>query len=669
MQTGLFDERPRLAEDTHLLDSDEGPLLVGPSARHALLLSDLEVGAVACMDGSLTLEAIAAKVLQRFGRVSYAGLVHLVQTLAVEGFLARPLPRLAAWPHLRWVRRLVDLPVLTLPGVGSVAPHLPDGFVTARVLLPLLVVAAALTIPHGLPMLERPDGSVLVAGSWELTVLVLLTVGFVAQALRGLARAAWLRGRTSEPPAGGLRLRSGLLGLDVAAPHLKSAPPRKRARLGRAGLLGLLLAAVAVSAGAWFLEPPYEDAASWALLPWLLIFLELCPFLPTDGERLADGQSATPEARARLTRVLLRGSWWHASLDLFRKDAKALLSLLWLLGALLLTFGPLRPAAALWASHLFASDSPALRIVGALPPIAWTAILLFGLASGIAAAIRLGLLAIEVRRGRDIGPRQAMPDEDADRVIFDLAPLAVLPDHERVEFERRLLTRVVSPGERLDGSAGGLQAVLSGVVALRVDGEDVVRFGPGDVFPCPMDLPDVPEGGSALIALTRGRLRVLQDPDMDRLLDHLPQGREALVETLLARATLRASTLFSSLHGRAVDQLVVRSEPMEVAAGEVLLAEGVEDRALYVIQTGALSPDDDPDEELRTGDVVGLDTILTGGSHSRTWRVRYDARLVRVPAPALTTTLRRAAPLGLMLETAAAHGPVFRRRRPGISPT
>lgn len=654
--TELFDHRPRLADDVHVRESAAGPLLYMRRSRRSFVLSQTEMAAVACMDGSLTLEAIAAKVLIRHGRTSYAGLVQLYQALAAAGFLTDPVPRLGvlgAGARFGW---LFDLPVLPVPGLGRAAPPLPERATSTAVLVGVGVVAGLLSLPALGALLRDPAASSMVAGSWEAAVLVLWGTALFASLCRAVCRAAWLSAHDVHPIPfhGGLRLRNGLLAFATMDPAEHLRPPDERASLGRAGLLGLLVGAALLGAASMLLPPSFASAAPFALVAWLVAFVELCPFVPTaDGARLLAPASDAPAGRAALLGALMRPRLTSSLLALHRNDHVLSMSALWLTTALILLLGAPGPATAAWAGHLRGSEALPPRIAGAVPFVAWAALGVVGLLSSLVGLARRILLALELRRGLPPGPRPSVPDEEADRVLLSMPPLGVLPQTRRRGEADRLVTRVVREGELLGRDAPqALYAVASGTFRLVCAGAPTIHFGPGDVFLGRMRALGA-DDASEVVASTPGRLRVLSAEAVDRLLGEIPEARGALSETLLSRAALRACAPFATLPGHAFETLLARADSMVVAAGSAIGGEAHGAATLFLVRRGevrAISPPGAP-ATAGPGELLGLDSLFHGASPPRAWVATTRCHLLRIPVRGLADVLQRAAGVGLALES------------------
>lgn len=637
-------------------ESSEGPLLFRTGSRRTFLLSQTEMAAVACMDGSLTLESIAAKVLVRHGRTSYAGLIQLYQSLAAAGFLSEPVPRLGVLGARHRTGWIFDLPLVVVPGFGRHSPPLPARATALGVLATTSAVAALLSLPALVALVQAPAASAAIAGVWEAAVVALYAAALFASLCRALCRAAWLRAHEGihTDRRGGLRLRNGLLAFDTADPDEHLRPPGERASLGRAGLLGLVAAAGILGAASLALPPDYASAAPYALVPWLLVFIELCPFVPgSDGARLAAPSSSTPAARARLVAALVQPRLSAMAAALLRGDRASLRSLAWLATAVLLPLGAPGPTTAAWAASLSASDNLALRIAGAVPFVAWGAVGVVGVIGGIISVARRILLTVELRTGGSLRPRTTVPDEEADRVLLSMPPLGVLPQTRRRGEAERLVTRVVRQGERLGGdSARALFAVAVGAFRLECPDAPPIEFGPGDVFLGRM----AALGSSAeadVLARSAGRLRALGADAVDRLLGEIPEARGALTETLLSRAALRSCAAFAALPAHALEVLLTHSESMVVAPGATIGVDSHASAAIFLIRRGRARAAGDGALARTAGpsELLGLDPLFHGHAVPRTWVAITRCHLLRLPVRGLADILHRAAGVGLALES------------------
>jgi EmrB/QacA subfamily drug resistance transporter len=97
-----------------------------------------------------------------------------------------------------------------------------------------------------------------------------------------------------------------------------------------------------------------------------------------------------------------------------------------------------------------------------------------------------------------------------------------------------------------------------------------------------------------------------------------------------------SAPLLSRLPESSRDRLERDAEPVELAAGETLFAQGDSAREMYVVKAGRLNvvAKGEIVRELGAGAVLGELALLTGGVRSADVRARRDSRLLRVTRPA-----------------------------------
>jgi len=178
-------------------------------------------GGVAPSMGAL----IAARAVQGFGAGELSSVIYAV---VARSYPADEQPRMLAWLSTAWV-----VPGLIGPGVsGYVADHLSWRLVFFG-LVPLVVVAAALTVP-ALSALPERDGTPLPRAPSSIGLAVLLAAGSVV-VLLGL-------GARSVPAGLGL----AALGVVMAVPGLRRLMPEGTLR-AQGGLPAAIVAMAAVS--------------------------------------------------------------------------------------------------------------------------------------------------------------------------------------------------------------------------------------------------------------------------------------------------------------------------------------------------------------------------------------------------------------------------------------
>jgi len=110
---------------------------------------------------------------------------------------------------------------------------------------------------------------------------------------------------------------------------------------------------------------------------------------------------------------------------------------------------------------------------------------------------------------------------------------------------------------------------------------------------------------------------------------------------------LRASQLFAHLPDDELARLVEMSEPMQLAAGELLLQEGTEAREFFVVAEGELSvtkrsgEGEVPIAVVGPGGIVGEMAVIEDRPRNASVTARTDVTVLCVPRDALTDVLER----------------------------
>ena len=289
---------PALAPDVERKEVAGGLLLRHPRHGTQLLIPQEERPAVEAMDGSRSLELLEQLLAPTRGTLGYQSLVMLLFRLWDRGLLSnedevrqalfrkkRTLDR--ARSRTKWLQALVSFSIL---GEWVAGAFRWLGFLGRPLLsLPMLDVLASLTVVAGVFLVMGvtpwPEHLFRHEGSWLAGIVVFYGGLAGALSLRGLARAAALEGAGTGLTRAGIRVIAGIIHFDVddtAVFHLPRATQVRFAALGLlvpGGLAGVLLQVEALVAGPW-------DRLGAAAL--LALFANLCPFLQTDGARLAE---------------------------------------------------------------------------------------------------------------------------------------------------------------------------------------------------------------------------------------------------------------------------------------------------------------------------------------------------------------------------------------------
>lgn len=188
----------------------------------------------------------------------------------------------------------------------------------------------------------------------------------------------------------------------------------------------------------------------------------------------------------------------------------------------------------------------------------------------------------------------------------------------------------------------GMYVLVEGSVRVLVDhdGSEVslARFGPGDFFG-ETSLLD----GSLRTATVRASERVralwLDRLVFDSLLELHPQVRDAFGDQAriqLLHRFLRTHVAFEDLSLEAATAMFGLLEPEEVAAGTVIVREGEPGGAMYLVEDGRLDATVGTGENarvagfLRTGDIFGERSLVTGEPRAATVRALTEAKLLRL---------------------------------------
>lgn len=197
---------------------------------------------------------------------------------------------------------------------------------------------------------------------------------------------------------------------------------------------------------------------------------------------------------------------------------------------------------------------------------------------------------------------------------------------------------IFAEGDRPDG----MYVLVAGTVRVLVDhdGQEitVARLGRGEWFG-ETSLLD----GSARTATVRAseatRLLFLDRLVFDSLLEIHPEVRDAFgdqarIETL--HRFLRTHVAFEDLSLQAATAMFPRLEAIGVAEGEIVVQEGDPGGAMYFVEDGRLEATVGSDSDvrvagfLRTGDIFGERSLVTGEPRVATVRALTDARLLKL---------------------------------------
>jgi CRP-like cAMP-binding protein len=119
---------------------------------------------------------------------------------------------------------------------------------------------------------------------------------------------------------------------------------------------------------------------------------------------------------------------------------------------------------------------------------------------------------------------------------------------------------------------------------------------------------------------------------------------------------MRAVPLFAGLLPSELDRIAMVMEPIDVAGGEVICAEGQTGEDFYLLASGeaAVERGADTIAKLQTGDYFGELALLDRGPRSATVRAVGDCRLWVLREPSFSTLLNELPALAQKLMAALA---------------
>ncbi len=189
-------------------------------------------------------------------------------------------------------------------------------------------------------------------------------------------------------------------------------------------------------------------------------------------------------------------------------------------------------------------------------------------------------------------------------VALRSAPLwAGLPQPRLLELARLLRTQNVAPGVEVvrQGEPGTrFYLVARGAFEVLVDGQAVVRLGPGDYFGERALLFGAPRAAS-VVAVEPGRVFFLEQADFDLLLAHDLEARARLQAALAFRDDLAAMPLFADLSPTDLDVLLARLVPVSAQPREAIIRQGEPGQRFYIVRSGLVEVEREGERLARLG--------------------------------------------------------------------
>ncbi len=245
--------------------------------------------------------------------------------------------------------------------------------------------------------------------------------------------------------------------------------------------------------------------------------------------------------------------------------------------------------------------------------------------------------------GEDTGALGAAGGEHELELVRSLPFLASLPPALEALVVRLFQSRSFEFGETVF-SAGdqpdGMYLVVQGTVRVLVDheGEEVTlaRLGPGEWFG-ETSLLDGSTRSATVRASQPARTLWLDRLVFDSLLELHPEVRSAFGDQARVQSLhrfLRTHAAFEEMSLQAATAMFRLLEPVAVAKGEIVVAEGAPGGWMYFVEDGRLEASRQDGSErrvvgfLRTGDIFGERSLVTGEARVATVRALSDARLL-----------------------------------------
>ncbi len=677
---------PTLVSAVEQRRNDDGELvLVDPGGAHVMTVHKEEEPIVALIDGQRTVEALvraglsatppvrAMATLALLRRLQGA---HLVQGLtSVEGHIVDR-------RRSRWARfnRAIDLrvPVPALGRILGVGRFLGAGTLGALPWLAGLTLVAGLvaTMASGRTgeLLAPLDGGDLPAEAlWAWASLALLL------SWRGLWRGLSFAALGLPLPRAALRLTLFVLYGDIDDRDRRTASREQRLRIASTGLAAMGLGA-GIATLAWLLLAP--DDGRMRILASAAVYLVVAnaaPYGRGDGFHLVGILTGIPDLRRRSTAFLLRRSLRN----MLRSEPVSPLeqtyltvASAWLGHALLSLF--------LLTWHLLPGTMEAVahaaRVGADLGGASGVVMALIGLvAAGLVLLLVVGLVVVLggaalqlLRRPKSTPPRENHRiGTDAEGLTKELSKvpfLAALPDDELAAVVAGMRRERHDPGAAIvtQGETGDRFCFLHGGEADVIYEEEsglqhrVARLSAGDFFGEIALIEAVPRTAT-VVARTACEVLTLDRETFVALVERSRFAREAILDQVRNAAFLRKVRVFTHLSARLMGQLLAGVEVQRIDAGQVVVQEGDDGDAMFVIREGRCEVARAQDEggdlaigELRPGDWFGEIAVLRGVERTATVRTLDESTLIRVSATVLDKLLMDDLETGVALEQTVA---------------
>ncbi len=652
--------RPRLAPDVEvkrfeLRWGNDYVMIANPRDLVHYRLEPSEAAVLPLMDGDHTVKEILVERLRGAGDIELSGLADLIEQLREGGFLDAPYVDVGAaveraldpvpWWRLKLRRFVTTLSVDWRGAHRFVAWAYRSGL--RWFFVPWVAVAMGLVAVAGfVAFLDVPDTSRfdLSGGGAAAASLILLGLNYLLTFVHELAHASALVHYGRRVKAAGFMIYFGSPAFFIESSDALMLERRQRIVQSFAGPYSELVLAGAASLWVWMF--PGSAAApllyKWALLNYVVIFLNLVPLLELDGYWILSDLIQVPDLRPRSLRFIRYDLWTKLRRRERLTKQEVGLALYGFLGVVF-TILAVITAVVFWEA-VFGGLVRKLWDGGAI-----TRVLLLAIAVFLAGPVLRALTAMLRALGRTVRASvrtirfrlQTRWRVEAARLIDALPMFEDLPEDVLSDLAGRVQLRAFRAGRpvfRQGDEPAAFYVVRSGTFHVIEEDHDtgterVLRsLGRGESFG-ELALIDRSRRAATVRAVEDGELFEVDKGTFDRLLAdmaHVP----AFAPTLQAVAELRRLPAFASLGADDLAEVLAHGAWINVTPGATIIRQGEEGDAFYAIGSGRVSVlvDGREVQELGPGAYVGEVALLSNVPRTATVVARTPARLFRLDA-------------------------------------
>lgn len=604
-----MEEKKRLEEYTpkflpYKLIAQEGNRFVAKNTAtfSYVFLDAQEKQLLEWMDGRTKVKEILRKQFNRTGQLSFKKLFDLLTKMHEGGFL---IPETASdyFPEPSRKRRFPLSFIIPLPFLKSLYPLLTKASAlffypafSCALLVAVVLLAIFAPIPHEVNIFS-------VQGQYFMGIAFILVLIVILESFRNLVRTGLLRRCRCDPLRFGLRL-VGLIpliyvdGRDIVTARRVHQAAYYLGSLGSVALVALLfqIAQIVISS-----EKPLIINGLFVSLSWL--FINLCPFLPTDMFRLL-------ETFFPSTQLMLHGHSYLRKKFFQRMFSKGevgeeekffillgVLSSMWIYAGILLYLSwPAFQLIELVTDFQEASAANKAAIgfllaCLALPPLFFGGSLIVGVFSNLG-------YALSSQKAKGTKAKESWkPTIEQITTFLSKIPLF----YDLSEKELKDLSHSIQPLTFKKGQNVITQGERGDAFYILYDGEvDVIFEAPSGVE---THLAKLTSGDSfgeiALIeevsrtATVRARTKAfvlsLSKEAFDHYLASTPEKKESLTLLIRLFAQLHKMPMFSDLGQEQMAKLIRRLKRRKVYADEVVIKEGEAGDNFYIVADGTFS--------------------------------------------------------------------------------